>query len=328
MKKTKKQLLGLAGLAAVGVMTAVAYAMPTPDAAAAEQTTYECNDSDSDPNNDCAKGDGGAQVQVRVSEGNPAITITSPQDGSNLSDSDVKVAGTYSEVTKIDFYLTYKKNNGVTSDDVTHRVDLDSFTPTETSSGTYAFNVDIAQYGQGDYTLHVLAQGYNGATREDTTTFSYRAMTVEVDPETTPNGDPSVDITIDDQVDKVMVQVYNKNEPLFKDENGDPKFIEVSRDDIDLATGKIKVHLPFEENGAEAGEYTVVSVAYDRNNDIVSMVTTPLNYKPVVPDVPNTSAGFFADLNITHIDYLITGLIVFGLVAGFALYLVCRKSRR
>jgi len=28
MQKTKKQLLGFAGLAAVGIMTAVAYAMP------------------------------------------------------------------------------------------------------------------------------------------------------------------------------------------------------------------------------------------------------------------------------------------------------------
>ena len=34
MKKTKKQLLGLAGLAAVGIMTAVAYGMPAPDASA------------------------------------------------------------------------------------------------------------------------------------------------------------------------------------------------------------------------------------------------------------------------------------------------------
>lgn len=328
MRKTKKQLLGLAGLAVVGVMTAVAYALPTPDAAAAEQTTYECNDSDADPSNDCAKGEGGAQVQVTVNEGNPSVSNTSPQDGSQLSDPIVKIAGNYSEVTKIDFYLTYKKNNGAESSDVINRVDLESFIPTETAAGSYAFDADISQYGQGDYTLHVIAHGYNGATREDTVTFSYRAMTVEVDPETAKNGDPAVDITIDSTVDKVLVQVYDKNEPLFKDENGNPKPIEVSRDDIDPVTGKIKVPLPFEENEAKAGSYTVVSVAYDKNGNIASMVTTPISYKPIVPDVPNTSAGFFADLNITRIDYLITGLIVFGLVAGFALYLVCRKSRR
>lgn len=328
MRKTKKQLLGLAGLAVVGVMTAVAYAMPTPDAAAAEQTTYECNDNDDDPSNDCAKGDGGAQVQVTVSEGTPSVSNTSPQDGSLLSNPIVKIAGTYSQVTQIDFYLTYKSNNGTGSDGVVHRVDLNSYVPT-TETGSYAFDTDLTPYGQGDYTLHVSARGYNGsATPEDTVSFSYRAMTVEVDPETTPNGDPSVDITIDKTIDKVYVQVYDKDDPLFKDEDGKPLSIEVSRADIDPATGKIKVHLPFEKNGAKAGEYTVVAVGYGENGDIVSMVTTPLSYKPVVPEVPNTSAGFFADLNITHIDYLLTGLIVFGLVAGFALYLVFRKSRR
>lgn len=328
MRKTKKQLLGLAGLVAVGIMTAVAYAMPTPDAAAAEQTTYECNDNDADPSNDCAKGDSGAQVQVVISEGTPSVSNTSPQDGSMLSDPIVKIAGTYSQVTQIDFYLTYTKNNGTGSDGIVRRVNLSPYIPATTEAGTYAFDADLTPYGQGDYTLHVSAKGYNGSDTSDTTSFSYRAMTVEVDPETTPNGDPSVDLTIDQTIDKVYVQVYDKDNPLFKDENGQPLSIEVSRDDIDPATGKIKVHLPFEANGAKAGEYTVVAVAYDENGDIVSMVTTPLNYKPVVPDVPNTSAGFFADLNITHIDYLLTGLIVFGLVAGFALYLVCRKSRR
>lgn len=324
MQKTKKQLLGLAGLAAVGIMTAVACAMPSPDAAAISGDIthgYECDDSV--PGNECAKGNDGTQVQVVVSEGNPTVNTASPQDGSTLVDPMVKVSTNYSEVTQIDYYMNFKNDAGVI-----RRIDLASFTPTETS-GVHTFNVDISSYGYGEYTLYSTAHGYNGATREDAVTFNYRAASVSVNPETGSNGDPSIDVAVDEDVDKVLIQIYDKNgNPIFVDKDGNETPIEVDRKDIDPETGKINVSLPFEEYGVDAGDYTVVIVAKDDDGNVISMVTTEVSYKPIVPEVPNTSAGLLAGLNITCVDYLLTGLIAFALVAGFAMYLVCRKNRR
>ncbi len=322
MRKTKKQLLGLAGLAAVGIMTAVAYAMPSPNAAAANEYGYECNDNDSDPTNDCAKYDSGSQVQVTVTEGNPAISTLHPQDGSTFIDPLVEIATNYSEVTKIDYYLTYVDQNGSTQ-----RVDLNSYSPTETS-GIHKFEVDITQYGYGEYTLHSTAHGYNGAVREDTVKFNYRAIRANFTGETADNGDPVLKIESNNDVDKLLVSIYDKSgKPLFVDENGKEVPIKLDRDDIDPTTGEVLVTLPFEQYGAPAGEYTAVVVAYNDKDAIISMVTATTDYKFITPEVPDTGSNFFGDLNITRVDYLITGLIVFGMVAGFALYLVCRKSK-
>lgn len=323
MRKTKKQLLGLAGLAAVGIMTAVACTMPAPNAAAANEYGYECNDNDDDPNNDCAKDDSGAQVQVTVIEGTPTVTTTSPRDGSTLVDPDVEVVTNFSEVTQIDYYLTYKDDSGNTQ-----RVDLASYSPTDTA-GSHRFNVNIAQYGYGEYTLHTTAHGYNGATREDTVTFNYRAIRAEFTKDAADNGDPILKVTSNSDVDKLIISVYDKaGNPLLVDEDGKEIPLEISRDQIDSVTGEVLVTLPFEKYGAPAGEYTAVVIARNADGDTISLATATTNYKPIIPELPDTGANLFSSLNITRVDYLVTGLIIFGFVAGFALYLIFRKSRR
>lgn len=323
MRKTKKQLLGLAGLAAVGIMTAVACAMPAPNAAAANEYGYECNDEDDDPSNDCAKSEGGAQVQVVVSEGNPDATTTSPQDGSTQVDPNIEIATNYSQVLRIDYYLMYKNDSGMI-----RRIDLDSFTPTE-ESGIHRFNVNVAQYGYGEYTLHTDAQGYNGSVSNDTTRFNYRAIRAEFTSEVAGNGDPILKVTSGPDVDTLIISVYDKaGNPLFVDENGKEIPVEISRDQIEAAANENLVTLPFEKYGAPAGEYTAVVIARNADGDTISLATADVNYKPIAPEVPDAGANTLADLNITHVDYLVTGLIFFGLVAGFALFLVFRKSRR
>ena len=84
MKKTKKQLLGLAGLAAVGIMTAVAYGMPAPDASAIDNTT----------------------VNVQVSEGAPSNIFVSPRDGSETANAKVNVVTNYSQAKRLEFSLS------------------------------------------------------------------------------------------------------------------------------------------------------------------------------------------------------------------------------
>lgn len=50
--------------------------------------------------------------------------------------------------------------------------------------------------------------------------------------------------------------------------------------------------------------------------------------KPVTPETPDTGLNLFKDLNISRADYIITGLIAFGMVTAFAAFLMIRRSKR
>lgn len=305
MKKTKKQLLGLAGLAAVGIMTAVAYGVPAPDASAAEKDTT---------------------VNVQVSEGTPSNTFAAPRDGSETANGTVNVVTNYSQARRLDFYLTYKDESGATQ-----RVDLtaNSYAPTD-NAGTYSFDLDVAPYGFGEFELHTLVTGLDGVAREtDTVSFTYNAVVIDTDQGMDDNRDPIIGIEVSDSTERVVVTVFDKNgNPAFVDEHGNTVNIELNRSDIDPTTGKILVTLPFEKYGSKAGTYTAVISAYDRDNKLLSMRTVLVEYSPITPDTPNTGMLSIGDLNISRFDYILTGLIAFGVATAFALVLIYRKSRR
>ncbi len=50
--------------------------------------------------------------------------------------------------------------------------------------------------------------------------------------------------------------------------------------------------------------------------------------KPEVPETPGTGINLFRDLNISQADYLLTGLVAFGVVTAFAVFLIIRRSKR
>lgn len=307
MKKTKKQLLGLAGLAAVGIMTAIAYGLPAEDAAAA-------------PINDTT-------INVQVSEGTPSNIFTSPSDGTETVDSIIKVSTNYSQAKRLDYYLSYKDENGNTQ-----RVDLPSYTPTDTA-GTHSFDLDISRYGFGEFELHTSVTGYDNVTREtDTVTFTYNAAVVEPDQGVDGDNNPIIGIEVSDSTERIVVTVFDKDgNPAFVDANGNIVNIELDRSDIDPATGKILVTLPFEEYGSKPGIYTAVISSYDQNNKLLSMVTVQVEYSPrspETPETPNTGMLSTSDFNISNMDYIITGLIAFGAVSAFAFFLIYRKTRR
>lgn len=305
MQKTKKQLLGLAGLAAVGIMTAVAYAMP---AAAAEDVPPE--------------DDGNIHLVVQIRNGANTARIISPEDSSFTTQEIVPVTYRYEEAEKIEVLVEYKDASGSTVSKL-----VDSYVPT-TNAGERTFNLDLTRFDSLDnnYKLIIRAIDGRGSINEDTVTFGYRAVTSQPE-KPAENGDPQVEIEVTEKVDKVVVQVYDEDgNPIFVDKDGKEEPIILDRSDIG-EDGKILVPLPFEKYGVEPGNYTVVSVAYDKDGQVISMSTSDVKYTPNTPDTPNS--GFtIGDLNISRVDYLVTGLIVFGTVAGFAIYLVCRKSRR
>lgn len=311
MKKTKKQLLGLAGLAAVGVMTAVAYGMPTPDAAAAQENTT---------------------VNVQVNEGTPSNVFVAPRDGIETTDNIIKVSTNYSQARRLEFYLTYKDASGNT-----HRVELPSYTPTN-GAGTYTFDLDISPYGFGNFEIHTNVVGSDNVSREtDTVSFTFSAIMVKLGPVNAENANPSLEIESNSSAERIVVTVFGKDgNPAFVDENGNAVNIELSRSDIDPETGKILVELPFAKYGSKAGTYTAVVSGYDKDNKLLSMRTIDVNYSPIgvapetpeAPETPNTGMLSLGDLNISRMDYVITGLIAFAVAAAFAVALVYRKSRR
>ena len=299
MPKTKKQILGLIGLAFVGLMTAFAYCLPAPGAAA------ESSNID---------------VTVTVHPDNTSITILQPTDGSETSDGTTKVSVQYSEADRLDFRLTYTNADGQVQ-----TVDLPSYDPTE-PNGTYEFDLDLGQYGYGDFVLTTTASSAGGSTHEDAVSFSYQSAVIS-DGGTNEDGNPVITIDPSDDVDHGDVQIYDKDgNPIFVDEDGNETPIVVDRDDIDPETGEIKVELPLDGYDVPEGEYTGVVITYDKDGNVIGRHTFTFYYKPT-PKLPNTGS-VFAGLNIARADYIITGLIFFGLVAGFAIYLIGRRSHR
>lgn len=333
MHKTKKQLLGLAGLAIVAVMTAIAISLPAPDAAAADSST--------------------TQIKVRVGEMATSVSFVTPQDGSRTVNPVVPVSVTYSEATKITYTLYLLDDNGAELSGKTY--DLGTFTLDGSGEDKREFDlstVNLAtdnKFGYGHYKIKALATG-NGLTADSVTRFRYSAMIVTNTGKTDASGDPIFEIEIAPDVDLVQMQAYdavNGSKYIFTDANGANAPLHLDRSMIDPATGKITVTLPFAKFNAPSGRYTIHSVAYRYNEqdgkyeEIPPAHETTISYTkgggsttdptdpedPDTPDTPNTGA-VLDDMNISRLDYLLTGLIAFGAVAGFAIYLIHRRDRR
>lgn len=299
MRKTKKQILGFVGLAFVGLMTAFAYCLPAPGAAAESA---------------------GIDVVVTVHPDNTSISILSPADGDKISDGTTKISVSYSETARIDYRLVYTDPEGQEQ-----TIDLPSYTPTD-PNGDYEFTLDLNQYGYGQFVLTTTAIGVGGTVHEDSVSFTHQAAAVNNDG-TTENGNPVITVDPADEMDHGTIQIYDKDgNPIFVDENGNETPLVVDRNDIDPETGKIKVELPLSDYDIPEGEYTGVVTTYDENGDVLGEYTFSFYYKPT-PKLPNTGS-VFAGLNIARADYIITGLIFFGLVAGFGIYLIGRRSHR
>lgn len=129
--------------------------------------------------------------------------------------------------------------------------------------------------------------------------------------------------------------------------------------------GKTKpetVTLPFSGKDLASGKYQIVLIAYDGNDSktIIALDYATADYdaskdhggspshpggpndpddpdkpgdpndpnNPDRPDVPDTGINLLNGLNISQRDYIITGLLAFGLVIGFAIFLIVRRNRR
>lgn len=133
---------------------------------------------------------------------------------------------------------------------------------------------------------------------------------------------PVIDINVEEGVEKVVIIVYDKNgKELFRFE------APVSSINTNHIT------LPFDLYGLTEGDYLIAVIPYarDANGNLVPLISEEeakrnafqLTYG--FPEVPNTG-GFLSSLNLSEKDYLVTGLIIFGIVTAAGAFILYRKK--
>lgn len=316
MQKRRKRFLGACGFAAVMAITAVALAMPAPGVEAADTTIV---------------------VTVGDTPAASYVHFSSPQDQEIINKSPLKVKAVANEVSNVTYSLSCAKGNGEQFQEVIK---------TFSGSGTQEFDYDISSLNtsQADCTLRADATGADGGAVNDVVTFKYRSLYVEMKDEKAENGDPIADVRMSDDVYSLVVQVYDKNgNPVFVSKDGKEEPLTINRDQFNMDTLQLDVILPMAKYGAAAGEYDLVITAYGEDKKVVSMNTNHFTYDPGkspvtpvdpdnpnggdTPDVPGTGS-VLGNLNISRVDYILTGLIAFSAVVAFAVYLAFRKNRR
>lgn len=397
MQRQRKQLLGLAGLALVGIMTAVACVISAPDAGAVSKN---------------------GEVQVQVQVANPGVVpevriqdFTYENTGSVFRKV-FKVKISYARTTDLKVYL---KNNGTAPAIAVPGTSLFEINPNpetgELAIDTSVCNVTFSEVericeleydladAEGEFyvpgtmfsTRAVAINGSVESMADDARSFIYRsAYLMDFGGQYVGNGDPIMEAILDDNVKFAAIEVFDKDDnrvPIPKNEtvNGEDYYT------LDLTQkngNSLKFALPLWEAGADTGEYRVVLIAYDTDvptEDGLSGMALAENvpYKktntsdpgtnpedpnkpggpnnpntpnvpihpggpddpsnpddpdnpnkpggpddPNNPEAPDTGLNLFKDLNISRADYIVTGLVAFGLVTGFAIFLIVRRNKR
>ena len=146
MKRTKKHILGVCGLAIVAAITAFAAFLPAPKASA----TSDSADT---------------TVQVLVTQRTDSIRITSPADGTQFGQPTVTIDYVYTAATKVTHRLV-NKSTGETFE----LTDLDYYP--EDPNGMHSITLNLNDYGgYGKYVIYVMIN--DEATTEDATSFEY-----------------------------------------------------------------------------------------------------------------------------------------------------------
>ncbi len=331
MLRQKKQLLGMMGLAFVGALTAVACAIPAPEASAYEHGV-------------------GLTVSVAAPGNIPEAKFTELTDQETVVRRQFSTTISYIRSEKVDVYLRKvgEPEPGIkltgTCDNVTYSEEM------QTCTVDYDLG-DVSSDGT-EYITNLTATGRNDAKNYDSVQFIYRAARIEYNDKVDQNsGNPIVDVSLNDKVKKVLLQAYDKNNnPLFVKDGKEVPF-ELNYDDIQAGNGEYAITLPFKDYNAKAGDYRVVLFAYETegptDDSLISIDDATVKYVPKSdpgpgpgpnpgpnpnpnpdPEVPDTGSNLFKDLNISNADYIVTGLLAFGFVTAFAIFLIVRRNKR
>lgn len=303
MEKTKKNILGLLGLFLVAAVTTFAALLPLPGANAVNSASSVTDN-----------------VSVRVVGDTPKVGLTSPENELITKDPNQTISFDYENVSRVTVEITYEDLEGNI-----HTYQLDNFDADyNAGSKSYTLNLDEDErFGYGDYTVRVVGDGYGAENvDEDVIAFHYSHHIGGVDESSdgTVTVDPGVDPE-DERITRVEINVYNEAGEIVN---------ELSP--VDITAPFDPVELPFAEKGLPTGWYTIEITEYDSEGNIIHQRDFRIYYE--APEIPVPSAGapdtggLFAGLNISRADYLITGLIIFGLTALASLICVIRGRRQ
>lgn len=293
MKRKHKKVVGFLGLVVVAAMTIVAALMPTPNT----QATASATDT----------------ITVRVVDNTPEINMISPGEGDEFTSPNQKISFDYEDSETVVASLCYTDNGGTEYTYIIKDLNPDF------EAGTETFNTNLAFYGYGDFALTVRGNGLNGVYDEKITHFSYLPVRA-----TASEDRNTYDVKVDLEYNPENPDVQ-RIEIKVKDENGNP---------IDELTTTVyppdtNTTLNFSDADLPEGTYTITVTAYDgEGNVIYQAYSIQIVYAgPEEVPVPDTG-GLFAGLDISKTDYLITGIVIFSMIAIAGIMMLVGKREK
>jgi len=313
MKKTRKKLIGLFGLAFVIAMTIFASFLPGPVASAISTLTDQIT------------------VVVVNPEEAPSASIGSPSSGDKFLTPEQEIEIDYVNIKNYKIVLIYTDEEGVEHPAQTV---IEENNPGDVGPAVHNFRSIAEQFGYGKYTLRLEATGDDDAPIEDTIEFEYAAIdaNTSTDEET---GNPYVDLDFDQdqdsltddlKIDRVVITVYDKDgNPI----EGVPPIV--------VQPPVERVEIPFSEYGLPEGDYILVAQPFNSDDKaLFDTVTLNVTYNGkaeeeeediVVPSTADTG-GMFKNLNISRTDYLITGIGLFLVVGIGSLFYISKHNNK
>ena len=336
MKKTQKKLLGSLGLLVVVAMTVFAAYLPGPETSAIETTTLT------------------DVISVRVVGEAPYVEITGMPD-SIVTSYNQRFGVNYENVGAISAKIQYTDESGKTYDaedlfdglDVTYLPGSLSIDNINFKTGEYTYSYqrynaegeievvsgltgNLSHFGFGTYRITVQGTGVDGEASEPSVgTITYASVYSETHTVENPDGTTSnyVDLhytpATQDGGDVSSIKI------VVKDAEGNEVFtigsIPASSD------GHSSIELPFDTYGLPDGNYTIGVYVYGANDEqLGSAYTLEVTYEEDIIYVPDTgdTGGLFNGLNISRSDYIITGVMAFGIIAIAGAAFLIRTNRQ
>lgn len=303
MKKTKKRVLGLLGLALVIITTIFAAFLPNPEASAEGGITSVTD-----------------TISVRVVGSVPDILNIKPVSGSVFIYPDQDLSFDYENVEYLTITIYYTDK-----DDVEHVIPLlekdDPESFVNYIPGTYSTSLDLLaeDYGYGEYRVEIVGIGFNDIKDFETIEFAFYPVVGEANE--AEDGKVYLDLQCDtenENINTIGINIYDENGNLVN-----------TLSPITVNSPDMRVELPFAENNLPTGNYRIEITAYNAEGEALYKPYITYYYYEMIP-VPNTGT-LFSNLNISRTDYLVTGLIIFFVAAILGLVFITKgknsKSR-
>ena len=331
MKKTHKKVFGLFGLVIVAAVTIFAAFLPSPTKAVTTTVTDT--------------------IKVRVVGSTPAISADGIESGEVLADGTQTITIPYENLENVKIDVKYVDANGneynfnlldVPVNYAAGEMSLTINFLTGEYTYTYTYYDDATEqevtvtvpgegeatpimehYGYGEYTFEIGGNGYGGVP----------VTPVELPFGVSPVGSgTSIVVEDDNGTDRYYLEVDYNGSGSETPGPGEVAWMEVevykgtgeNKEKVDIQPPLIiyapatRIEIPFEELGLENGDYTIEVTAYDSDGNIIykkPAFSFVYNYSGYLPPARTAdTGGMMGNLNISKTDYIITGLIVFGVI--------------